>query len=647
MYSDATMRQAQAALMESSASDIPRPINRTGNTKLKLIFNTQLDSLHNVDVEEMFSKIGPLKEVWVLYMPPPGHYLMEMANPSDATQARLEMDNQYVGGNRMRVTENKEDFPKMESRSLRIHIKDLPDQIRRADLERELTSIGRVREVRIKYGTNTQCVVEYFVRAETDMALEEFNKRSINGIKVRATIWRGVWEDPRSDRSRRDRYRRRSRSRERKRRSRSPSSRKPSRMLTVTRLDPDDSTRDIERFFEKHGRVREIWFPSSSRKFCHVVFSNSAEASKANRDLNYEKFNGHRILVKEFTDEIPELTPPPKKKKSQSPERGSKPDSPSPERTLTNVTEVERSAAPMKPVDRTPSPERRARKKKKKAAEEAQRRETSPLTASKLSLGGIAKVEEGNKVIVRGIAESTSERDLDDVFFVYGAVKSIRIFDLPFTYAVVEYYGPKGVDKAVKSMNGRQFQGKKISVKVYSGPPEDDVSDMEVDGASPEREKARPNSRVFISNLPTRVSSTELTCALKRHLERAGGIKEIRLTDAKRGEACVEYFAADDAEYCAQNLDKSQFYGDKIYIRAAPPEAASQKLTTVIIQGFGDQLEDKKLEAQFARYGILTKFQVNRDVATPTAIIEYLTPDDAEKAQKELDGAFVGGQSLA
>ncbi|CAL4091806.1 unnamed protein product [Meganyctiphanes norvegica] len=90
-------------------------------------------------------------------------------------------------------------------------------------------------------------------------------------------------------RSRSHSRRRRSRSRDFRRRSRSRSrSGTPpdGARLHVAELDVDTRKRDLEKVFEKYGRLREIWMARNPPCFAFVVFNHQKDADKALKETD-------------------------------------------------------------------------------------------------------------------------------------------------------------------------------------------------------------------------------------------------------------------------------------------------------------------------------------------------------------------------
>ncbi|XP_045108884.1 arginine/serine-rich coiled-coil protein 2-like isoform X2 [Portunus trituberculatus] len=105
----------------------------------------------------------------------------------------------------------------------------------------------------------------------------------------------------RSRRRSRSRSRRRSRSRSRRRsRSRSRSrSGTPvdGARLHVAELDVDTRKRDLERVFEKYGRLREIWMARNPPCFAFVVYAHQKDADRALKETDGITIGHCRIKV--------------------------------------------------------------------------------------------------------------------------------------------------------------------------------------------------------------------------------------------------------------------------------------------------------------------------------------------------------------
>ncbi|XP_068234698.1 arginine/serine-rich coiled-coil protein 2-like isoform X2 [Palaemon carinicauda] len=100
-------------------------------------------------------------------------------------------------------------------------------------------------------------------------------------------------------RSRGSKSRRRSRSRSRRRtRSRSRSGTPvDGARLHVAELDVDTRKRDLERVFEKYGRLREIWMARNPPCFAFVVYAHQRDADKALKETDGIMIGHCRIKV--------------------------------------------------------------------------------------------------------------------------------------------------------------------------------------------------------------------------------------------------------------------------------------------------------------------------------------------------------------
>nr|XP_045612474.1 arginine/serine-rich coiled-coil protein 2-like isoform X1 [Procambarus clarkii] len=100
-------------------------------------------------------------------------------------------------------------------------------------------------------------------------------------------------------RSRGSRSRRRSRSRSRRRsRSRSRSGTPvDGARLHVAELDVDTRKRDLERVFEKYGRLREIWMARNPPCFAFVVYAHQKDADRALKETDGIMIGHCRIKV--------------------------------------------------------------------------------------------------------------------------------------------------------------------------------------------------------------------------------------------------------------------------------------------------------------------------------------------------------------
>jgi cold-inducible RNA-binding protein len=85
------------------------------------------------------------------------------------------------------------------------------------------------------------------------------------------------------------------------------------------------------------------------------------------------------------------------------------------------------------------------------------------------SVAGSEPTGEGIELYVGNLSYDMTDPDLEKAFAVYGKVLSARIIKNKFNerskgYGFVEMEGQSGADKAVKAMNGKDVQGRKLVV---------------------------------------------------------------------------------------------------------------------------------------------------------------------------------------
>lgn len=85
--------------------------------------------------------------------------------------------------------------------------------------------------------------------------------------------------------------------------------------------------------------------------------------------------------------------------------------------------------------------------------------------------------EKNPTIYVNGLSSNVREKDLEEKFSKYGDIKKIQIKN---GFAFIEYFDYKDADYACEKMDGKPFDGKKLTVQISIGPRRrDNDSDRE------------------------------------------------------------------------------------------------------------------------------------------------------------------------
>eukprot|EP01101_Sappina_pedata_P005754 TRINITY_DN2710_c0_g1_i2.p1 TRINITY_DN2710_c0_g1~~TRINITY_DN2710_c0_g1_i2.p1 ORF type:complete len:341 (+),score=95.47 TRINITY_DN2710_c0_g1_i2:23-1024(+) len=194
-----------------------------------------------------------------------------------------------------------------------------------------------------------------------------------------------------------------------------------------------------------------------------------------------------------------------------------------------------------------------------------------------------------NRVYIGRLANRTRERDIDDTFSRYGRINSV---DLKIGFAFVEFDDSRDAEDAIRSMDGRDFDGSRIIVE-YSKP-----EDRRRRGRSSSRSRSRSRSRdrysrkssrrstrapprrsdyrIRIENLPRDASWQDL----KDHFRKAGDTVFADVFREAPGcntrEGIIEYKSSDDMRRAVKELNGSNFKGNTLTVKEDKKRSSSR-----------------------------------------------------------------------
>lgn len=169
------------------------------------------------------------------------------------------------------------------------------------------------------------------------------------------------------------------------------------------------------------------------------------------------------------------------------------------------------------------------------------------------------------RIFVGNLPPNVRERDLEQIFYKFGRINFIDLKTRrgpPFAF--VEFQDYRDAEDAVRSRDGKEFEGLRLRVEFPRGR---ERPSRFKNGSGPGRSNApqrRSKFRVKVTNLPATGSWQDL----KDHMREVG---EVCFADVyKGGEGVVEFVNYDDMRYAIKKLNNTKFKsheGDSSYIK--------------------------------------------------------------------------------
>eukprot|EP00461_Guttulinopsis_vulgaris_P001346 UN01346 len=245
---------------------------------------------------------------------------------------------------------------------------------------------------------------------------------------------------------------------------------------------------------------------------------------------------------------------------------------------------------------------------------------------------------------VGGLNAATTEIDLYHFFSeIAVSVSSLRIIrdekDKAARYAYVNFISPEDAEKALLSLNYKQFKGQEILLS-----------------RSIPASHRNQDANLFISNLPAGCSSEQLSNAFSPY----GTIISARVNvDASGQRRSYGYVQFESVESAARAIEATQqeipIAGAKNLVKAVvfkPSSERPRQLTNVFVRNFPVAKGQQGFEDFVKQYGNVTSVFFKSDVLqldgsspSPTGFgfANYATHEEAIAALKEMDGKEVDG----
>ncbi|KAJ8445262.1 hypothetical protein Cgig2_024468 [Carnegiea gigantea] len=149
-------------------------------------------------------------------------------------------------------------------------------------------------------------------------------------------------------------------------------------------------------------------------------------------------------------------------------------------------------------------------------------------------------------------------------------------------------------------------------------------------------ESETPSTNLWVGNLPTDMTESELTELFEKH-----GLIDGITCYSSRTYAFVYYKRVEDAVAAKDALQGFVIGGNPIKIEFAKPAKPSKH---VWVGGFGSSVTKEKLEEELSKFGNIEDFKFIRD--RNIALVDFVRLEDASAAVKSLNGLQIGGYRI-
>lgn len=254
----------------------------------------------------------------------------------------------------------------------------------------------------------------------------------------------------------------------------------------------------------------------------------------------------------------------------------------------------------------------------------------------------LRKTGQGN-VFIKNLDAAIDNKALHDTFAAFGNILSCKVAQDEHAnskgYGFVHYETAEAANQAIKSVNGMLLNEKKVFVGHHI-PKKDRMSKFE--------EMKANFTNIYVKNIDSETTDEEF----REMFEKYGDITSASLahdneTGKTRGFGFVNYIRHEDAYKAVEELNDSDFKGQKLYVGRAQKkhereeelrrqyEAQRQEKSAkymgvnLYVKNLADEIDDEELRKVFEPYGAITSAKVMRDT---------LPADGSETPAKKEDG---------
>jgi len=287
----------------------------------------------------------------------------------------------------------------------------------------------------------------------------------------------------------------------------------------------------------------------------------------------------------------------------------------------------------------------------------------------------LRKTGQGN-VFIKNLDAAIDNKALHDTFAAFGNILSCKVAQDEHGnskgYGFVHYETAEAANQAIKSVNGMLLNEKKVFVGHHI-PKKDRMSKFE--------EMKANFTNIYVKNIEPEATDDEFRELFEKYGEiTSASLAHDNETGKSRGFGFVNYVRHDDAAKAVDELNDSDFKGQKLYVGRAQKkhereeelrkqyEAARQEKSAkylgvnLYVKNLADEVDDEELRKIFEPYGAITSAKVMRDT-TPLDSAEASAKkegeekneedeekegekkeDDVEDVTKKLDTVTIGGE---
>ena len=287
----------------------------------------------------------------------------------------------------------------------------------------------------------------------------------------------------------------------------------------------------------------------------------------------------------------------------------------------------------------------------------------------------LRKTGQGN-VFIKNLDAAIDNKALHDTFAAFGNILSCKVAQdeqgNSRGYGFVHYETAEAANQAIKSVNGMLLNEKKVFVGHHI-PKKDRMSKFE--------EMKANFTNIYVKNIDPETNDDEFRELFEKYGEiTSASLAHDNETGKNRGFGFVNYIRHEDASQAVDQLNESDFKGQKLYVGRAQKKhereeelrrqyeaqrqekSAKYQGVNLYVKNLADEVDDDELRKIFEPYGAITSAKVMRDTVpldqaeSPSKQEEKSedkdensdksdeNADDVDEISKKMDTITIGGE---
>jgi polyadenylate-binding protein len=261
-------------------------------------------------------------------------------------------------------------------------------------------------------------------------------------------------------------------------------------------------------------------------------------------------------------------------------------------------------------------------------------------------------------IFVKNLAKTIDNKSLYDTFSMFGNILSCKVSTNAkgesLGYGFVHYESEEAAMNAISRVDGKLITGEKVEVSAFKSRKERGGNKFRF-------------TNVYVKNLPTEWNREQLEGEFKKYGEVTSLMLAVDEEGKSKGFGFVNFKNPEDASSAVEALNGLELGEKKLYVvRAQKKEEREKELrerfeqlkierqkkyagVNLYVKNLGDDVDDERLHAEFAKFGTITSAHVMRDSNNKSkgfGFVCFSTPEEATKCATEMNNRMLNMKPL-